>query len=81
MPAFELLTCKFQCRLCGDEIVSVGDLVTCRCGGIKIDACLKGGFIRRTGEPENFISLCEWRSVETAQVFSDQGKFNSTYIR
>lgn len=44
-----------QCRLCNDEIESKShhDFVSCKCGAISLD----GGhdYIRRIGDPKNFI--------------------------
>jgi hypothetical protein len=52
-----------QCKKCGDLIVSKHrhDFVKCKCGAIAVDGGLS--YIRRLGNPEDMIDMCEFGTV------------------
>jgi hypothetical protein len=52
-----------QCKKCGDLIVSKHrhDFVKCKCGAIAVDGGL--AYIRRVGNHEDIIDMCEFETV------------------
>lgn len=60
----KLVKLSYECRLCGDVIVSNGSLVRCHCGAIGVDG--RPGSTdsprRMLGMKENFISRCVWKN-------------------
>ena len=52
-----------QCKKCGDLIVSKHrhDFVKCKCGAIAVDGGL--AYIRRVGNHEDIIDMCEFGTV------------------
>jgi hypothetical protein len=52
-----------ECRECGDLIVSKHrhDFVKCKCGAIAVDGGL--AYIRRVGNHEDIIDMCEFGTV------------------
>jgi hypothetical protein len=60
-----------QCKKCGDLIVSKHrhDFVTCKCGAISIDGGL--AYIRRLGNSEDIIDMCEHGTVNKDMCDND----------
>jgi hypothetical protein len=52
-----------ECKKCGDLIVSKHrhDFVKCKCGAIAVDGGLS--YIRRLGNREDMIDMCEFGTV------------------
>lgn len=59
-----LLSNKAQCRKCGDAIESkhVHDFVYCSCKAIAVDGGLE--YLRRVGDPSDFIELSEFAETQ-----------------
>lgn len=63
-----------RCRKCGDEIESKSrhDFVTCKCGAISVD----GGqdYMRRCGNPEDFLPVKRLNEAAIAKAFDEYYK-------
>lgn len=72
-----ILSNKLKCKCCGDIIESVSrhDFVSCTCG----NAICDGGkdYLRRLGNPENYIDLSEVTSEEEEEDWFE--KIRSTF--
>lgn len=53
-----LISNKAECRLCGDVIASKSrhDFVKCSCGSIGIDGGFDSNYLKRVGDPHNYIN-------------------------
>ncbi len=51
---------RAKCADCGDIIESTNrhDFRNCKCGAIYVDGGLD--YMRRVGDPEKIIEMCEW---------------------
>jgi hypothetical protein len=60
-----------QCKKCGDLIVSKHrhDFVKCECGAIAVDGGLS--YIRRVGNHEDMIDMCEFGTVNKDMCDND----------
>lgn len=68
-----------RCRKCGDEIESKSrhDFVTCKCGAISVD----GGqdYMRRCGNPEDFLPVKRLKEAAIAKAFDEYYKVLKEY--